>query len=87
MAAKCGPPKTVSVKGYTRKAGKRKRRRTRRAPKPGTTYYIVRNERTGNTTGTRHRTYDAAIRARKRADLKSYRAGRGRPWNVERVKA
>jgi hypothetical protein len=68
------------VKSHTR-AGRAPARKAR-APKAGATYYVVQNERTGKTLGTRHRTLTGAVAARKRADRASYRAGRGRPWNV-----
>jgi len=81
MARKCSPPKSQGVKAHTRS---KPRRKARRGPKAGETYYVVRNERTGATSGTKHRSYVAAINARKRLDLVSFRAGRGRPWNVEK---
>ena len=78
---RCSPPKTVSVKSHSR-AGRRKKRKPSAGPKAGTVYYVVENERTHRTTGTKHRTLTAAINARKRLDLVSYRAGQGRPYHV-----
>jgi hypothetical protein len=41
-------------------------------------------QRTGGTCGVHHGSYLAAIAHRKKLDLVSFRAGRGRPWNVEK---
>lgn len=82
MARKCSPPKSVPVKSYSRAPKRRKAK-----PKPakaGSTYWVVVNERTGRTSGTRHRDVFAAARARQQLDLKSFRAGNGRPWSVDK---
>jgi hypothetical protein len=79
---KCSPPKGQSVRAHTRSARRKKAKPA--AAKAGATYWVVRNERTGATTGTKHRSYSSAINARARKDRISFRAGGGRPWNVEK---
>lgn len=68
----------VTVKGYWRT----KPRRFRKGPMAASAapYAVVGNGRTIST----HRTYSAAINARKRANLQSFRAGRGRPYDVRK---
>lgn len=82
-SGKCGAPTTEHVKSYLR-AQRRKKPKSKRAGS-GAVYYVVRNERTGRTSGTEHKSLFAATRARKQLDLISYRKGQGRPWNVEKV--
>ncbi len=76
---RCSPPKSVAVGSYDRAS-------TRKKPKPkaGAVYWVVRNTRTGATSGTKHRKWTSAVAARKRLDLASYRRGQGRPWSVEK---
>jgi hypothetical protein len=82
--ARCGPPKTVTVSPYDRAAPPHKARRKPTVKKPTAAgYWTCVNSRTGRTCGTHHHTHGAAIRHRKRLDLESFRAGRGRPWDTE----
>lgn len=75
--AHCSPPKSQSVKSYTRS---KPRKKAKSKPLP----YVVRNTRKGAIVS-RHRTLTAAIRAERRADLASYRRGQGRPYSAEKA--
>jgi len=77
---RCSPPKTVTVKGYWRNAPKRRRKAASTASLP----FVVKDSRNGAVIS-RHRTFTAAVRARKRADLASYRRGQGRPYETGRA--
>lgn len=68
--------------GYTRAAPPKRRRKRRKPAKPAGRYWTCVNARTGRSCGTKHRTMTAAIKHRVQLDRTSYRAGRGRPWDV-----
>ena len=80
--ARCSPPKGQSVKSHTRSKPRSLKRaaakRTAKLP------WAVRDSRTGNVVS-RHKTMTAAARERTRRDRMSFRAGRGRPFQVGKV--
>ena len=80
--ARCAAPKSVTVKGYWRAKPRGLKRAA--AKRTAALPYVVRNSKTG-TVVSRHRTYTAAINARRRADLASYRRGQGRPYEAGRA--
>jgi hypothetical protein len=86
MAGRCGPPKTVSVRDYDRRAPKR-RRPSRAKPRTGG-YWTCVNER-GGTCGTRHGSLTAAVAHRKKLDRAARNArartgGQRNEWRVEK---
>lgn len=86
----CRLPKGQGVKSHTRAAPDRgairakARRRKAAAAKQATAVYWTCARPDGATCGVHHRTSYAAVEHRKRLNLSSYRAGRGRPWDVKK---
>jgi hypothetical protein len=86
---RCTPPKSVTVRPYTRKP--RKAKRAVRAPKPGVNYYECVQWDTGRRCGIKHRTFTAGVAHRKKLD-KTARAAKARgggklhDWKVDRFK-
>jgi hypothetical protein len=89
----CSAPTSVAVKGYSRGAGPRKRKR---APAKATRPYWIASDDAGHTCGHRHRSLAGASRCAKRhragerarrarLTRKQARADRVRHWSVERV--
>ena len=75
----CSPPKSSGVKAHTR--SKPRRKPTRSSSSRPAAYVVKRNGRVVS----RHRTLTGAINARKRLDRQAFRAGQGRPYDVEKV--
>lgn len=80
---RCAPPKSQGVKSHYRRKGQKRRGRALTPRKGSSSVWVVKNDRTGRVLS-RHRSLMAAGNAMKRANLRSFRAGRGRPYNVER---